>query len=179
MREPDGFREFVQGRSPSLLRTAWMLTGDAASAEDLLQTALARTWPHWSRVSQGHPEAYVRQVMVRTNASWKARFWTREKPTDLASASDGIRTDPSADTDPSGPVTERLVLADALARLPVRQRQAVVLRYFDDLSVAAVAEIMGCSQGTVKSQTAKGLARLREVIGPDVVGHDVLVEEEL
>lgn len=174
MREPEGFREFVVGRSPSLLRTAWMLTGDAASAEDLLQTALARTWPHWSRVRQGHPEAYVRQVMVRTNASWRARFWTREKPTDLASASVGIRTDLYADTDPSGSVTDRLVLAQALAQLPLRQRQAVVLRYFDDLSVAAVAEIMGCSEGTVKSQTAKGLARLREVIG-----QDVLVEEEL
>lgn len=93
MREPDGFREFVAGRSPSLLRTAWMLTGDAASAEDLLQTALARTWPHWARVSQGHPEAYVRTVMVRTNASWRSRFWTREKPTDLTSGTDGIRLD--------------------------------------------------------------------------------------
>ncbi|WP_114907833.1 SigE family RNA polymerase sigma factor [Ornithinimicrobium murale] len=173
MREPDGFREFVVGRSPSLLRTAWMLTGDAASAEDLLQTALARTWPHWSRVSQGHPEAYVRQVMVRTNASWRARFWTREKATDLTSASVGIQTQAYADTDPSGPVTDRLLLAEALGQLPIRQRQAVVLRYFDDLSVQVVAEIMGCSAGTVKSQTAKGLARLREVIG-----HDMLVEEE-
>lgn len=111
MREPEGFREFVQGRSPTLLRTAWMLTGDAAGAEDLLQTALARTWPHWSRVSQGHPEAYVRQVMVRTNASWKARFWTREKPADLTSATDGIRTDLYADADQSAAVTDRLVLA--------------------------------------------------------------------
>lgn len=174
MREPDGFREFVAGRSPSLLRTAWMLTGDAGSAEDLLQTALARTWPHWSRVRQGHPEAYVRQVMVRTNASWKARFWTREKPTDLASASDCIPTRLYAAGDRSGQVTDRVVLMEALAALPVRQRQSVVLRYFDDLSVEAVAEIMGCSTGTVKSQTAKGLARLR-----DVIGQDTLVKEEL
>lgn len=174
MREPDGFREFVVGRSPSLLRTAWMLTGDASSAEDLLQTALTRTWPHWARVQQGQPEAYVRQVMVRTNASWKARFWTREKPTDLAAASDGIPTLSYADGDRSGQVTDRMVLVEALAALPVRQRQSVVLRYFDDLSVEAVAEIMGCSAGTVKSQTAKGLARLR-----DVIGHDTLVKEEL
>lgn len=174
MREPEGFREFVQVRSPSLLRTAWMLTGDAASAEDLLQTALARTWPHWSRVSQGHPEAYVRQVMVRTNASWRARFWTRERPTDLASASVGMPTDRYADPDPSGPVTERVVLAEALAQLPLRQRQAVVLRYFDDLSVREVAEIMHCTDGTVKSQSAKGLTRLRQLIG-----QDVLIEEEL
>ncbi|QDO88275.1 SigE family RNA polymerase sigma factor [Ornithinimicrobium ciconiae] len=169
MREPDGFREFVQGRSPSLLRTAWMLTGDAAAAEDLLQTALARTWPHWSRVSQGHPTAYVRQVMVRTNASWRARFWTREKPTDLTVAGAGIPTEAYADPDPSDSVTDRLVLLDALAQLPVRQRQAVVLRYFDDLSVEAVAEIMTCSPGTVKSQTSKGLTRLRQVIGEDAL----------
>ncbi|USQ77434.1 SigE family RNA polymerase sigma factor [Ornithinimicrobium cryptoxanthini] len=174
MREPDGFREFVAGRSPSLLRTAWMLTGDAVSAEDLLQTALARTWPHWSRVRQGHPEAYVRQVMVRTNASWRSRFWTREKSTDLTSGSDGIPPLLYAEQDRSGQIIDRLVLMDALATLPVRQRQSVVLRYFDDLSVEAVAEIMGCSAGTVKSQTAKGLARLR-----DVIGQDTLIKEEL
>ncbi|WP_109474328.1 SigE family RNA polymerase sigma factor [Ornithinimicrobium cavernae] len=174
MREPDGFREFVVGRSPSLLRTAWMLTGDAEGAEDLLQTALARTWPHWSRVSQGHPEAYVRQVMVHTNASWRARFWTREKATDLTAAGVGIPTQAYADTDLSGPVTDRVVLAEALAQLSVRQRQAVVLRYFDDLSVEAVAQIMGCSAGTVKSQTAKALVRLRQAIG-----QDTLVQEDL
>lgn len=167
MREPDGFREFVQGRSPSLLRTAWMLTGDAALAEDLLQTALARTWPHWARVRQGHPAAYVRAVMVRTNASWRARFWTRERATDLTTAGDGIPTEQYAATDPSGPVTDRVVLMDALAQLPVRQRQAVVLRYFDDLPVREVAEIMACSEGTVKSQTAKALVRLRQVMGED------------
>lgn len=165
MREPEGFREFVQGRSPSLLRTAWMLTGDAALAEDLLQTSLARTWPHWARVSQGHPTAYVRAVMVRTNASWRSRFWHRERPTDLTSVSDGIPAVPYAGTDLSGPVTDRVVLLEALATLPVRQRQAVVLRYFDDLSVEAVAELMACSTGTVKSQTSKGLSRLRHVMG--------------
>ncbi|MCK0112637.1 SigE family RNA polymerase sigma factor [Ornithinimicrobium sp. F0845] len=174
MREPEGFREFVQRRSPALLRTAWMLTGDPAAAEDLLQTALARTWPHWDRVRHGHPEAYVRTAMVRTNASWRARFWHRERATDLTSAGHGISPRQYAVADHSGPVTDRVVLAEALAALPVRQRQAVVLRYFDDLAVREVAEIMNCSEGTVKSQTAKGLARLRET-----VGHDALVKEEL
>ncbi len=168
MREPDGFREFVVARSPALLRTAWMLTGDAAAAEDLLQTALARTWPHWGRVQAGHPEAYVRTVMVRTNASWQARFWNRERPT----------AEPGGDragvADASQQVDDRLMLIDALMDLPVRQRQAVVLRYFDDLSVEAAAEIMACSPGTVKSQTFKGLARLREVLG-----RETIVKEEL
>lgn len=81
MSEPPGFREFVEARSPALLRTAWMLTGDAALAEELLQSALARTWPHRIRVARGgHPDAYVRKVMLRLNASWRSRLWSRERP---------------------------------------------------------------------------------------------------
>src|SRR3954471_20460956 len=68
--EPPGFREFVAGRSPALLRTAGLLTGDPQLAEDLLQTALARTWPHWERIADGYPDAYVRRVMVRAQGTW-------------------------------------------------------------------------------------------------------------
>ncbi|MBS2939661.1 SigE family RNA polymerase sigma factor [Nocardioides sp. J2M5] len=161
MREPPGFREFVEARSPALLRTAWMLTGDQAAAEDLLQTALARTWPHWTRVVDGHPDAYVRKVMVRVHASWRARRWNREVPT-----SDGEPHEPGApaSVDDTARVDDRLALRQALLGLPVRQRQVVVLRYFDDLSVDAVADVMGCSAGTVKSQGAKGLAKLRQAL---------------
>jgi RNA polymerase sigma-70 factor (sigma-E family) len=155
--EPIGFREFVVARSPALLRTAWMLTGDGAAAEDLLQSALARTWPHWARVAEGRPEAYVRTVMVRLNASWRARRWHGETPT--AEVEAGL-----APGDHQAQVDDRVVLATALARLPVRQRQAVVLRYFDDLSVDEVARVMGSSPGTVKSQSAKGLAKLRDAL---------------
>lgn len=166
--EPEGFREFVVARSPALLRTAWMLTGDAALAEDLLQTALARTWPHWDRVRSGQPEAYVRTVMVRTNASWRSRHWRGETPTaDLAAAASSAGTGAQSALAGDIQVGDRVVLAAALADLPVRQRQAVVLRFFDDLSVEAVAQIMGCSMGTVKSQTAKGLAKLRAALGED------------
>lgn len=159
--EPAGFREFVFARSPALLRTAWMLTGDGALAEDLLQTALARTWPHWQRIADGQPEAYVRTVMVRTNSSWRARRWTGERPSSdvLVDAGSGrLHPDENARAD------DRVLLAAALGSLPVGQRQAVVLRFFDDLSVEAVAQIMGCSTGTVKSQTAKGLAKLRAAL---------------
>ncbi|WP_104105456.1 SigE family RNA polymerase sigma factor [Nocardioides sp. 616] len=161
MREPPGFREYVEARSPALLRTAWMLTGDQANAEDLLQTALARTWPHWTRVTEGQPDAYVRKVMVRLNADWRARRWNRESPTHdgqphkrahRASLDDTVRVD------------DRLDLLEALMSLPVRQRQAVVLRYYDDLSVDAVADVMDCSAGTVKSQSAKGLSKLRQAL---------------
>ncbi|UUZ61776.1 SigE family RNA polymerase sigma factor [Nocardioides sp. B-3] len=156
--EPAGFREFVVARSPALLRTAWMLTGDGALAEDLLQTALAGTRPHWKRIADGQPEAYVRTVMVRTSSSWRARRWTGERPSSDAlpeTGADQRRPDETARVD------DRAQLATALGSLPVGQRQAVVLRFFDDLSVEATAQIMGCSTGTVKSQTAKGLVKLR------------------
>lgn len=161
MSEPVGFREFVDARSPALLRTAWMLTGDAALAEDLLQAALARTWPHWSRVIEGgYPDAYVRKVMLRLNTSWKSRLWNRERP---AAAFDSsamlVHPDEHSQTD------DRAVLLEALAALPLRQRQVVVLRFFDDLSVESVADLLNISTGTVKSQTAKGLAKLRASIG--------------
>lgn len=168
MAEPPGFREFVIARSPALLRTAWMLTGDAATAEDLLQTALARTWPHWTRINDGHPEAYVRRVMVRAHASWRSRFWTGEVPTEQLPDRAG-----RAAADAFTAVDDRHSLTGALRGLPVRQRQAVVLRYFDDLSVEDVAEAMNCSPGTVKSQSAKGLAKLRKALA----GHPANVGE--
>jgi RNA polymerase sigma-70 factor (sigma-E family) len=158
--EPPGFREFVESRSPALLRTAWMLTGDEAAAEDLLQNALARTWPHWTRVADGHPDAYVRKVMVRVNASWRARRWNHETPT----PDEQLYLRGPSSTDDTTRVDDRLALRQALRALPTRQRQAVVLRYFDDLSVEVVADVMGCSVGTVKSQSAKGLAKLRHTL---------------
>lgn len=162
--EPAGFREFVEARSAALLRTAWMLTGNAATAEDLLQTALARTWPHWHRiVDGGHPDAYVRKVMVRLNSRRLSRRWNGERPSDGVGRLPGL--DPAMMRDDHGQVDDRLVLLEALETLPLRQRQAVVLRYFDDLSVDAVAEIMNSSTGTVKSQTSKGLAKLRAALG--------------
>ena len=155
--EPEGFREFVVARSPALLRTAWMLTGDAQMAEDLLQTALARTWPHWGRVGSDRPEAYVRRVMVRQQGAWSRRFWHRESPTGAVPE--------TASPDALAAVHDRSVLVAALAGLPLRQRQVVVLRYYEDLSEAEVARELGCSVGTVKSQASKGLAKLRVAWG--------------
>lgn len=160
--EPAGFHEFVVARSPALLRTAWMLTGDQVAAEDLLQTALARTWPHWARIEDGHPDAFVRKVMVRVNASWRARRWNQETPTPDANLHHPRHH--ALDENDSARLDDRLILLNALMTLPVRQRQAVVLRFFDDLSVDAVSEVMGCTTGTVKSQSAKGLAKLRQAL---------------
>ena len=163
--EPEGFREFVAARSDALFRSAWMLTGDSATAEDLLQTALAKTWPHWRRVAQGNPDAYVRKVMLRTHLSWRARLWNREKPTaDMAEVETRSEDHPSSDHER---VDDQIRLAASLAQLPTRQRQTVVLRYFEDLSVETVAEVMGSTTGTVKSQSAKGLMKLRAALSVD------------
>jgi RNA polymerase sigma-70 factor (sigma-E family) len=158
-RDDDGFSDFVASRAPALLRTAWMLTGDAQLAEDLLQSALARAWPHWPRIGGDRPEAYVRKVMVRLHGTWWRRRWNGELPT--ADMPETIVGDAYAAAD------ERAVLRSALLQLPKRQRLAVVLRYYDDLPEQEVAALMGCTVGTVKSQAAKGLARLRTALEPN------------
>jgi RNA polymerase sigma-70 factor (sigma-E family) len=149
-----GFREFVVARGGALSRSAYLLTGDHQLAEDLLQTALARTAVHWLRVADSDPEAYVRRAMVNLRTSWwRRRRYAVEVPTahlPVVAVPDGSET-----------VTRRLALAAALAQLPPRQRALVVLRFFNDMTEAQTAEALGCSIGTVKSQTHRALARLR------------------
>jgi RNA polymerase sigma-70 factor (sigma-E family) len=152
MAERPEFADFVTSRSPSLLRTARLLTGDWASAEDLLQDSLAICWRRWSRIS-GNPEPYVHKVMVNTYLAWSRRFWTRERPTE-------VLPERLVDDDTARVVDED-ELASALRRLPRRQRAVIVLRYYDDLSEAETAQILGIAVGTVKSQTSKALSALR------------------
>lgn len=154
MGEAEEFRDFVRDRRRSLLQTAWMLTGDWHTAEDLVQAALARCYPHWSRVSAGSPEAYVRRTIVNLHASWWRRRWRGEVPTAHPSQV-------AASGDEYGAVDQRDALVTALRHLGPRQRATVVLRYYLDLSEAETAAALGCSIGTVKSQTAKALATLR------------------
>jgi RNA polymerase sigma-70 factor (sigma-E family) len=157
-----GFEEFVAARGPRLLRVAWLLTGDAHLAEDLLQTVLARVWPKWGRIADENPEAYVRKALVHTHASWWRRKWRGEVP-----HGDNL-PDRAAAADPFSDVDLEQSLSMAVRALPVRQRAVVVLRYFEDLSVAETAEVLGCSEGTVKSQASKALRALRERL-PDAV----------
>jgi RNA polymerase sigma-70 factor (sigma-E family) len=146
------FDGFVAGRMPTLLRTAYLLTGDLGLAQDLVQSALATSWFAWSRI-EGDPEAYVRRVMVNTSVSWWRRRWRAERA--VAAVPDvGV-------PDATAGVPERDAMWRALARLPRRQRAVLVLRYYEDRSEAEIAEILGCSAGTVKSQAARGLAKLR------------------
>jgi RNA polymerase sigma-70 factor (sigma-E family) len=146
------FDEFVASRGAALWRSAWLLTGDNQLAEDLVQTALGKSWSAWDRVSaNGSFEAYVRRVMYTTYVAWWRRRWNGERPT----------ADLPERPDPPAPQELRHDLVRALATLPKGQRAAVVLRYFEDLSERQTAEVLGCSIGTVKSQTARALAALR------------------
>jgi RNA polymerase sigma-70 factor (sigma-E family) len=142
------FDEFVAARSRALLRTAYLLTHDHALAEDLVQASLAKAWFAWKRI-HGEPEPYVRKILVNTYASWWRRKWHGEQPTE--SLPERAVEDATEPTD----------LWTAMERLPRRMRAVVVLRYFEDLTEAQTADALGCSVGTVKSQTSKALANLR------------------
>jgi len=151
-----GFEEFVVARRRALLRTAYLLTGNAEDAEDLVQVALAKTVPHWGRIHTS-AEAYVRQTLARESVTrWRRRRW-REVPTD--------RPPETAATGPDQ--DDVLALRAALASLPPRQRAVIVLRYFEDLTERQTAEALGISVGTVKSQNADALRRLRTML-PDL-----------
>lgn len=153
--EVDGFAQFVAARERALQRTAWLLTGDWGLAEDLVQTALARSWPHWERIRRrDNPEVYVRRVMVNTWLTWSRRRWRSEQ------ASDAVRDSP-APGDMAADVAVRMAVRSALGSLTHRQRTVIVLRVFDDLPEAQVAEILNCSVGNVKSTASRALAKLR------------------
>lgn len=155
----DEFSEFMQGRWSQLVRLGYGLTGDLQAAEDLAQTAFARAYASWSRVSRAdNPDAYLRRIVVNANRSRFRKVRVSELLTDalpdLASPIDGA--DQRAD---------RAALVQALMKLSYGQRAAVVLRYWLDLSEAETAAILGCSVGNVKSQAARGLAKLRTSAG--------------
>ncbi|GAB2922903.1 SigE family RNA polymerase sigma factor [Nonomuraea fastidiosa] len=143
------FDDFVASRTDRLLRTAYLLTRDWGVAEDLLQESLAKAWFAWPGIDE--PEAYVRKVLVTTYTSWWRRRWRRELP------SDALPEQPVEDRGDSG----REEVWRAVGRLPARQRAVIVLRFYEDLPVSEVARLLGCGEGTVKSQTAKALAKLR------------------
>ena len=148
--DEDDFHAFVVARTAALSRTAYLLTGDAHLAEDLVQTALFKAARHWRRI-QGSPEAYVRRILYTQNVSWwRSRRHVQEQ---FLGAYDAPAA--AADSD------LRLTLEQALARLTVRQRTVLVLRYFEDLTEVQAAHVLGIGPGTVKSITRQALGRLR------------------
>jgi RNA polymerase sigma-70 factor (sigma-E family) len=153
------FDEFFRATWPRLFRTAFAVAGDAASAEDALQAAYARAFSSWRRVSAAeHPEAYVRRIVVNEILGTRRRgWWRRERPTDDVPA--------TAVASPEAAVVEHDRLWRAVLDLPPRQRAVVVLRYYEDLSEADIADTLRCSAGTVKSQASAALTKLRQHAG--------------
>ena len=148
------FHEFVMSRGRSLLHSAYLLTGNVADAEDLVQSALAKTYQAWDRIEDRNAlDGYVRRAMVNTHISWWRRRKVDEYPTD------DIPDQPVADSSVSS--DEHDALRRAIERLPQRMRAAVVLRFFEDMTEAEVADVLGISLGTVKSTVSRAVAKLR------------------
>jgi RNA polymerase sigma-70 factor (sigma-E family) len=148
------FREFVRSRGRALLQSAYLLTGNLADAEDLVQSALAKTFQAWNRIEDHKAlDGYVRRAMINTHISW----WRRRRVDEYPTAE--IPDQPVADT--SGNRELHDTLQRAIDRLPQRMRAAVVLRYFEDMTEAEVADVLGVSQGTVKSTVSRAVAKLR------------------
>jgi RNA polymerase sigma-70 factor (sigma-E family) len=156
------FVEFVAARSAALQRAAYLMVGDVGLAQDLVQEALVKTCVAWPRLREpAAAEAYARKVITTTAVGWfRRRAWSAER---------------SYDKPPEAPspghadgVDQRTWLWQCLLQLPPRQRVAIVLRYYEDLSEAQTAEAMNCAVGTVKSQVAAGLAKLRALVGHEL-----------
>lgn len=162
-RDESAFSDFVQARSTALLRTAYLLTGDRGLAEDLLQTALAKTYVAWERIRDPEAvESYVRRILVTTATSWwRRKAWQAERPT-------GVTFDRAVNSE-ADQIDERDRVWSAVKCLPAGQRAVVVLRFYEDQSEAEIARLLGCSTGTVKSQCAKAMTKLRTQFGDDTV----------
>lgn len=152
MADHDDFTAYVAARTPALSRAAYLLTGDAHLAEDLVQTALFKAAKAWSRID-GDPDPYVRRILYTQNVSWWRQRRLAESPLGDHDRSAG----------PGPDVALRLTLEQALARLTAKQRAVLVLRFFEDLTEVEAARALGVGAGTVKSTTRQALARLRSL----------------
>lgn len=151
------FREFAAGCLPRMRRFAFLLCGDPHTADDLVSTALGKLFRRWRKIDEiGQPEAYLRRMLVNAWIDERRRPWRRESPVPEISISSTVDQPELGD---------RLALMQLLARLPARRRAVLVLRFFEDLSVEQTAAILGCTEGTVKAHTSRGLADLRSLIG--------------
>jgi RNA polymerase sigma-70 factor (sigma-E family) len=157
------FVAFVRRRGRAHLRTAVLLTGDWHAAEDLVQTCLAKLYRVWPRLdSVADPDSYLRRMLVNTHRSWWRARWRREAPIEVV-------PDHAVGADAQDRHALAETVRQALAALPDRQRAVLVLRFFEDLPVAEVAELLGCSPGAVKTHTSRGIARLRGLLGDELV----------
>lgn len=152
---PASLAEYVRARLPALMRHAVVITGDRALAEDVVQEVLARAHGRWQHISRTeHPEAYLKKMIVNEYLSWRRR-WSRVQPVE------SVPVPATEMPDYASRHAERDALRAELARLPRHQRVVLVLRYFEDLSDQQIADILGCSTGTVRGHVSRALARLR------------------
>ncbi len=150
------FEEFVHSRGTALVRFARLLTGDDHRADDLVQEVLAKAFAKWRRMSAAdRPDIYVRRMLINANTSW----WRRRSSTELSVAEPTDRPGPH---DIGDEVAQRDHLWRLVVTLPVRQRAVLVLRYYEDLDDASIAEILTCSAVTVRTAALRGLTTLRE-----------------
>lgn len=153
----EAFRDYVAARAEALRFTAYLLCGDWHEAEDIAQTALIKLYIAWNRIDHtGSLDSYVRRIVARTFLNERRRPWRKRER---------LMDEPpeTVDTAPAGP-EQRMLIWAALSKVPKRQRAALVLRYWEDLSLDETAEALGCSVGNVKSQCARGLRTLRDLL---------------
>ena len=168
------FEEFAATRLPAVLRFAAALTGDRGLAEDVVQEVLVRAYGRWPAIARlDRPEAYVRKMIVNEYLSWRRRWWR------LVPAGAGADLDGLATPDPAAGYAERDAIAAELAKLPRRQRTVLVLRYYEGLSDAEIAEVLGCTPGTVRGYGSRALAALRVELATSPRRAPVTIKEEL
>ena len=164
------FVAFVDRRGQHHLRAAVLLTGDWHAAEDLVQTCLVNLYRVWPRLGREVDlDAYLRRMLVNAHRSWWRTRWRREAPM-------AALPDRGGDDDGQERHARAAVVRQALQALPPRQRAVLVLRFYEDLPVAEVADLLGCSAGAVKTHTHRGIGKLRQLLGAEAVGN--LSEEE-
>ncbi len=170
--DDDALREFIASRRGPLLRSAFLLCGDVHEAEDLVQSTLVKVVLAGRRLDRiDNIEAYTRRTLMSVFIAPRRRLWRREHP---------HAAPPDRTVDAPADVDMGLAVRTALAEVPPRQRAVLVLRYWEDLSVEETAQILGVSTGTVKSQSARGLATLRSALGdalPETAGRSTDAEE--
>ncbi|RHW23879.1 SigE family RNA polymerase sigma factor [Nocardioides immobilis] len=170
-RDRAAFAEFVAARSGALHRAAYLMVGDVGLAQDLVQEALTKTYVAWPRLRDiGNAEAYTRKAITTTAITWfRKKSWYGERPAELVPDRTGVGHDDA--------VAVRASLMQALGQLPPRQRAVIVLRYYEDLTEAQAAAVLGCAVGTVKSQSSAALAKLRDLMGDELDLTDLITEE--
>jgi RNA polymerase sigma-70 factor (sigma-E family) len=156
---PVTFDDYVRARGPALVRLARLIAGDRHLGEDLVQEVLTKAYPRWNKiVSGGQPDVYLRRMLVNAHVSWRRK----RSSTEVADGAERVeRNDTAGRTDISAETVERDALWRLITRLPPKQRVTIVLRFYEDLDDAAIAEIMDCSPTTVRTHAMRALAALR------------------